>query len=176
MNKTISSQIIKDNGYWKYKHDKYVLPSGRECDYFYGETTGNSIIIPVLDDGNLLLVRQHRYLRSKPSVEFPGGAIDEGETPLEAAKRELLEETGFSSTNLIMIGTFEPNVGLFRDESHIFIANELTKSKEMSPDESESLEILSRRPDEFDEMAKHGEIWDGQMLAAWAIARDNLFK
>jgi len=174
MHKTISSEITNDNGFWKYRHDKYALPNGKERDYYYVETRGNVIVIPVLDDGGLVLVRQHRYITGKPSIEFPGGGIADNETPLGAAKRELLEETGYESSDFIMVGAFEPDIGLCKNQSHVFIANELTKTAGMDPGETENIEILSRRPDEFNAMIKRGEIMEGRMLASWAIVRDKI--
>ena len=174
--KKISSEIAQKNPYWEYKCDKFLLSSGAVKDYYYGETTGNVIIIPILDDSRLVLVRQYRYLDEKNGVEFPGGGIQAGESPAEAAARELLEESGYKTDNLIKVGSFEPCVGLLKDQSHIFIANELTEVQPPQSDEMENTEVILRRVDEFENMIKQGEIWNGQVLAAWAIARDLLLK
>ena len=93
--KKFSEEIIHKNPWWTYKHDKYEKPNGEEGDYYYGETLGNAMIVPVLDDGRLVLTLQQRYLREKQSIEFPCGGLIEGQTFLEVAKRELLEETGY---------------------------------------------------------------------------------
>jgi ADP-ribose pyrophosphatase len=122
------------------------------------------------------LVRQYRYLNEKNSLEFPGGGISKDESPIVAAKRELLEESGYQTENLIKIGMFEPCVGVVKDLSHIFIANELTMVQEPKSDEFEKTEVILRRVDEFENMIKNGEIWNGQILAAWAMARDLLLK
>lgn len=174
--KKISSEVVQANPFWEYKRNQYHLPSGTVKDYYYGETTGNVIIIPVLDDGRLVLVRQYRYLDEKNSIEFPGGGIHAGELPPNAAARELLEESGYKTDNLIKIGSFEPCIGLTKDLSHIFIANELTEIQPPQSEEMENTEVLLRRVDEFENMIKQGEIWGGQVLAAWAIARDLLLK
>lgn len=174
----ISEEIIHSNPWWDYKHDKYLLPNGKQGDYYYGETPGSgcAMVIPVSDDGKILLIVQHRYLRNKRSVEFPCGGLNKGETPAEAAAREFLEETGYETTDLIKIGEFEGLNGLFKDTTHIFVARELNKVDESHLDETESVEILFRRPDEFEDMIRRGEIWDGQTLASWAIVRDKLLK
>lgn len=174
--KKISSEIVHKNPWWEYKCDKVIRPDGTEGEYCYTETTGNVIIIPVLDDGRLVLVRQYRYLGEKNSIEFPGGGISKGESPTDAAKRELLEESGYQTENLIKIGMFEPCVGVVKDLSHVFIANELTMVQEPKLDAFESTEVILRRVDEFENMIKQGEIWDGQVLAAWAMARGLLLK
>lgn len=174
-----STEIIHSNPWWQYKHDKYLLPNGQEGDYYYGETPGSgcAMIIPVFDDGRLLLTTQYRYLRDRKSVEFPcGGLLSTEESPAEAAARELLEETGYGSSDFIKIGIFDALNGLFKDTTHVFVARELIQLNLPSLDETEDIEVICRRLDEFDEMVKRGEIWDGQTLAAWALARDYLFK
>lgn len=174
--KKISSEVAHKNPWWEYKHDKFIIPDGNESDYYYIATHGNVIIIPVLDDGRLVLVRQYRYLQEKNSVEFPGGGMGKDESPTDAANREFLEETGYKTDNLIKIGTFEPCVGMVKDLSHVFIANELTAVQEPKSDGMEYTEVILRRIDEFENMIKQGEIWDGQALAVWAMARNLLLK
>lgn len=175
--KKISTEVVHKNPWWEYRRDQFVLPSGKKLDYFFGETPGNVLIVPVLDDGRLVLVRQYRYLEEKTGIEFPGGGIGKNESPAVAAARELLEETGYTTENLIKVGTFEPCVGLVKDLSHVFIANELTLAQTPeSNNEAEKTEVLARRVDEFVDMIKHGEIWNGQALAVWALVRDLLLK
>lgn len=170
----ISSEVVYKNPYWEYRRDNFKQ-DGKTREYHYVQTHGSSMVVPVLDDGRLVLVRQYRYLEEKFSIEFPCGSLGENETPFDAANREMLEETGFQSTNLIKIGTFAPCNGLVKEMSHIFLANELAEvGKPQSPDEYEVTEVILRRVDEFENMIKQGEIWDGQVLAAWAIARDLL--
>ncbi len=174
--KKISSEVVHKNPWWEYKRDRMFRLDGTEGEYYYVETHGNVITIPVLDDGRLVLVRQYRYLHEKNSIEFPGGGISKDESSTDAAKRELLEESGYQTESLIKIGVFEPCVGVAKDLSHIFIANELTLIQEPKSDAFESTEVILRRVDEFENMIKQGEIWDGQVLAAWALARNLLMK
>ncbi len=174
--KKLSSEIVHKNPFWEYVRDKFVLPDGKKDDYYYARTNGNVILIPVLDDGRLVLVRQYRYLEEKYSVEFPGGGITAGESATDAANREFLEETGYKTDNLIKIGTFEPCVGMLKDLSHVFIANELTELQQPKSHDVEHTEVILRRVDEFENMIKQGEIWGGQVLAAWALVRDLLQK
>jgi ADP-ribose pyrophosphatase len=174
--KKISSEIIHKNPWWEYKCDKIVRPNGSSGEYCYIETPGNCVIIPILDDGRLVLVRQYRYLNDKYSVEFPGGGIRTDEAAADGAKRELLEESGYNTDNVIKISSFEPCVGVIKDACHVFIANELTRIAEPVVDEFEHTEIILRRVDEFEEMIKRGEIWAGQTLAAWTMARNLILK
>lgn len=168
--------MVSQNPWWQYWHDKFLLPNGEEADYFYAETNGSSMIIPLLDDGRLILVSQYRYLREKQSVEFPCGSLASGELPAQAAERELLEETGWKSTNFIKVGAYEALNGLVKDASHVFVADELEQVAEPVQDAREEIEVIYRRVDEFEEMIKRGEIWDGQTLAAWTMSREMVGK
>jgi len=89
----ISEEIIHQNPWWIYKHDIYQCQDKNQ-DYFYGELLGNAIVVPILNDGRIVLVRQFRYLQDRSGIEFPMGGLLSGETPLQAAIRELREETG----------------------------------------------------------------------------------
>jgi ADP-ribose pyrophosphatase len=173
MRKT-SSEIIHKNQWWEYKKDQIIRPDGSSGEYYYIETAGNALVVPVLDDGRLVLARQHRYLSDRHSVEFPGGGIGPGETPSEGALRELREETGYTADNLIKVGCFEPDIGVVKDESHVFIAHDLSLVAQPVVNAYEQTEVLVRRVDEFEEMIKRGDIWDGQVLAVWALVRDML--
>lgn len=166
----ISSEAVHKNPWWEYRCDNFKQ-DGKLGEYYYVQTRGSSMVVPVLDDGRLLLVRQYRYLEGKFSIEFPCGGIAENEAPFDAASREMLEETGFASTGLIKIGAFTPCNGLIKEMTHVFLANELTEMTKPQSDELEVTEVLFRRADEFENMIKQGEIWDGQTLAAWALAK-----
>ncbi len=171
----ISSEVVHKNPRWEYRIDNFKQ-DGKVREYYYIQTPGSSMVVPILDDGRLLLVRQYRYLEEKFSIEFPCGGMNENETPSDAASRELLEETGFESSGLIKIGSFAPCNGMVKEMTHVFLANELTEVAKPQSTEDEVTEVLMRRVDEFENMIKQGEIWDGQVLAAWALVRDLLLK
>lgn len=173
--KKISEETIHENPWWSYKHDKYELPNGEEGDYYYGETTGMSVVIPVLEDGRIVLTLQYRYLAEKQSIEFPGGGLSDAKDPHEAAIRELYEESGCRASEIVKIGVFEPANGYVKDKSHVYIAK-VQSIEEPRPDKTEEFEVLFRRPDELERMVRNNEIWDGPTLAAWAIARHHLLK
>lgn len=167
--KKISEEIIHENPWWKYKHDKYEMPNGKEGDYYYGETNGNAMIIPVLDDGRIILILQHRYLEEKQSIEFPCGGIKDDINILDGAKMELAEETGCIAREFSKVGEFQPANGLFKDKTHVYIA-QIDQCGKQQLDDSEEIEVMYRRPDEIDHMIRKNEIWDGQTLATWALA------
>ena len=175
--KTLSSEIIHKNPYSEYKKDEFEIDSEKKGEYFYLETNGASLIIPITEDGHLILITQYRYLKDKLSIEFPAGGILDKESPTDTAKRELLEETGYKAEELIKVGEFEGANGLIKDNFHVFVGLELEKVSEPIPEiNGEKMEVSYRRPDEFEEMIRRGDIWDGQTLASWTLAREHVLK
>lgn len=168
--KKISEKILHDSPFLRCKSDIFERENGKNGEYYYAETNGCAMIVPVLDDGRMILTRQYRYLHDKESIEFPCGGLKEGEMPQAAADRELTEETGYKAGEMIKVGVFEGVTGILKDACHVFIANELDKVASPQNEPMEQIELVIRRPDEIDEMARKNEIWDGQTLAAWAMA------
>ncbi|MFB6181537.1 MAG: NUDIX hydrolase [Candidatus Magasanikbacteria bacterium] len=164
----ISEEEIHENPWWSYKHDKYKLPSGEEGDYYYADTEGGVMVVPVLPDGKLGLIRQYRYLADKKGIEFPGGQILENKSPEESARVELREETGFIADGFTQVATFEVAPGFAKDKAHLFLA-QVEEQKQQQLDSSENIEVLSRRVDEFQEMITRGDIFHGMTLAAWSL-------
>lgn len=168
--KKLSEEILHVNPWVKYKHDVFESGKGEKGDYYYLETNGCAMVVPVLDDNRIILIRQYRYLQEKESIEFPCGGLKANEVPQDAAGRELIEETGYEANELVKVGIFEGLNGLVKDACHVFIARELDQVSNPQNTPVESIELVIRRPDEVDEMVRKNEIWDGQTLAAWAMA------
>lgn len=173
--KTIKSETIDKNPFWEYKHDVFEMAGGRQGDYYYASTPGSVIIVPILGDGRVVLVNIYRYLHNRFSLEFPGGAMSADKSAAQAAARELREEAGYEADDLINIGQFSPFNGMTNEICHVFLAKKL-KAVAASPDVFEELEVAARRLDEMDNLIFRNEIWDGQTLAAWSLARPHLFR
>ncbi|MFA4831332.1 MAG: NUDIX hydrolase [Patescibacteria group bacterium] len=172
--KKISQEIIHRNPWWVYKRDIFEKENGGEGEYFYGETLGNAMVIPVTEDSRVVLVVQYRYINQKLSTEFPCGGRQGKETFLETAKRELREETGWLAEDFSQIGAFQGLNGLMDDECRVFLTD-ATEQGESQNGEDEETEVIYRRPDEIEEMIRRNDIWDGQTLAAWALAKHHFF-
>ncbi len=168
--KKISEEVLHENPWWKYKHDIYEKPDGNQGDYYYGETPGMVMLVPVLADGRIILVQQYRYLVSRTGIEFPGGGIQPGTELSRAAADELFEETGCVASDLIMAGTFEQGIGMVKDRAHVFVA-QVTTIGESHPDPTEAFELLYRHPDEIEDMIRRNDIWDAGTMAAWSLVR-----
>lgn len=168
--KKISEETIHANPWWRYKHDTYEKPNGEVGDYYYGETNGLVILIPVLENGKIILTLQYRYLMDRVSIEFPGGGIKPGMELLEAARQELFEETGWIADEMTNIGSFESSNGLAKDRGQVFMV-QVVEQQAQQLDDTEQIELLYRTPSEIEEMVEHNDIWCGQTLAAWSLAR-----
>jgi ADP-ribose pyrophosphatase len=169
--KKLSEEVVHENVWWTYKHDTYEKPNGEPGDYYYGDTTGVAMVIPVCEDGKIALALQYRYLAGKQSIEFPAGGIKENQDVLEAAKQELFEETGWVAEDYTKIGVFEPMPGRFRNTTHVYIAH-VVEQHDQQLDDTEDIEVLYRRPDEIVDMIRRGDIFDGLTLSAWALAQN----
>ena len=115
--------------------------TGIEGDYIILNAPDWVIVIPEKNQ-NFLMVKQWRHGENKLSVEFPGGVIDKGETPEEAAVRELEEETGYKAGKLTKIGCVNPNPALFNNKVHFFLAEELIESGKQKLDEDEFINYM----------------------------------
>ena len=122
----INSKYGYSHPFFKVREDHVILPSGLEInDYTIWESGDVAQVVPVRSDGTLLLVQQYKHGLGEVIEEFPGGFIDKEETPLEAAKRELSEETGFSSKKIEKIGTFIHHPTKEVGKLHLFIAYDI---------------------------------------------------
>lgn len=131
---------------------------------------GSAVIIPVFDDGTIALVRQYRHPTVKYLLEAPAGKLDEGETPAQAAARELEEELGFIAGNLEKLSEFFVSPGFCEEKMWVYLATDLAESKQRLEDD-EIIEIVRMPFTQALSMITTGEIEDaktiiGVMLAA----------
>lgn len=115
--------------------------SGLEGDYIIADAPDWVIVIAEKDD-NFLMVKQWRHGENKLSVEFPGGVIDKGELPENAAIRELEEETGYKAGKLTKIGQYNPNPALFSNHTHVFLAEDLISTGKQKLDDDEFINYI----------------------------------
>jgi ADP-ribose pyrophosphatase len=159
------------NPWWTYRKDEVLLPNGREGEYHFVHVNGSSMIIPLLNNGRMVMVNQYRYLALKESIEFPCGSVKDGSSHEETAIMELSEETGFRAGNLECVAEFNPYNGVTDEICKVFIARELTPVA-AQPDETEEFQRVILSCQELEQKIKARIIWDGMTLAAWATVRD----
>jgi ADP-ribose pyrophosphatase len=153
--------------------DDFELPSGKMGEYHYVHTNGSAMIVATLDDGRVLTVRQYRYLLERDSLEFPCGAVKDGESYEETARHELTEETGHSAGRLVFAGQFNPYNGMTDEMCRVYLASDLYPAV-ATPDETEEFELIPLVGDQIEQYIRDGTIWDGMTIAAWHIVRHRL--
>ena len=164
--KKIESEKIYTGPIFELYHDKIELPNGNGAVRDYVLHKGASCIVPVTDDGRVLVVRQFRYPMGEVLTEIPAGKRDSvDEDPLEAAKRELKEETGAAAREFISLGKFYPTCAYSTEVIYMYLALGLSFG-ENHPDFDEFLENASVPIDELVADIMAGRIKDGKTQAA----------
>ena len=167
----LKETTFKENGFWKYKIDRFHIGDGIEREYHYVHTNGSTMVIPVTSDNKIILIKQYRYLNRMESYEFPSGSVEDGLTIIENAQKELREETGFRASNLIKIGFFAPYTGASDEICTVFKGTGLVPDP-LKSDATEDFEIHEFNHSEISEMAEKNIIWDGLSLSAWMLAKN----
>jgi ADP-ribose pyrophosphatase len=126
------------------------------------EHPGAVAIVAVDDEGMVALVRQRREAARTKLLELPAGTLEDGERPLESARRELEEETGLTGGNWRELAAFYTTPGFCRERMHLFVAEGVQRGA-ASPEDDEELELVRWRIDELD--AKLGELEDAKTIA-----------
>ena len=137
---------------------------GRLCQRELIKHPGAVVIIPRLDDGRLVLVKQLRVATGKEILEFPAGTLEKGETTFNCARRELQEETGWKPGRLRKILDFFPTPGISTEKMYLFIADRLKKAPATTCDPDEELEVGFFKISELDRMIRRGKIIDGKTV------------
>jgi ADP-ribose pyrophosphatase len=165
----LSKETVLTTRWYTLSHDRYVLPGGEVGDYHYIDIPGAAMVIPLLRSGEVVLVRQYRYLMGRQSVELPAGGIKIGsDDPLATARAELREEAGYEAARWRRIGEFAPYNGASNELCHLFVAEDLTQVA-AEPDATEEMEVITLPFDRVLAGIRSGEIWDGMTLAALCI-------
>ncbi len=138
---------------------------GREASCQFVEHPGAVAILPMVDDDHLCLIRNHRLTVRKTLVELPAGTREPGEPPLETARRELIEETGYRAAQFVELPGFYPSPGVLNERMHVFLATELTPG-EPAREANEQIENLVVPWDDALAMIDRGEIEDGKTIVA----------
>jgi 8-oxo-dGTP pyrophosphatase MutT (NUDIX family) len=136
------------------------------ADFFVIDSASWVNIIALTADDRLVLVEQWRHAVGHPTVEIPGGGIDPGESPLDAAKRELREETGYEADTWIPLGGIEPNPAIHTNRCHSFTALGAEPRAEQALDENEDCRVLLVPFREYEAMIGRGEVSHALVVVA----------
>ena len=146
------------------------LPNGNHCSLEIVHHPGAVAIVPILDNGDIILVRQYRHAAGGYILEVPAGKLDiAGEEPEECAKRELIEEVGYASDDLTLLTTIFTTPGFSDEIIHLYKAEKLKKDQiAHEPDEVMSIEIYSKK--EVHQMICDKKITDAKSICALLLA------
>ncbi len=166
--KIISSREVLKNKLFTVVDEVAKDPSGFEIHRSIVRHPGSAVMMAVDEEDRVLLVKQFRLPAEQELWELPAGRIDPGESPLEAAKRELREETGFEAEEWTPLVTFWASPGYVDEKMNIFLAHGLTEG-EQQPMEDERIEIGWFGKDELSQMVRRGEILDGKTMIGYFL-------
>ena len=161
----IGDREIFSNPILRLHQERIRVEDGRETDWSVVDVGDGASVMPILEDGRIVMIRQHRQAVGYPIWEFPAGRVDAGETPAEAAIRELREEAGYAAGSHQDLGFVWPLVGIVRHRVHLFAAWDLSEAK-TAREPFEDIEVKAFSKAEIDRMVGAGEIEDGITLSA----------
>ena len=145
------------------RRDQVRLPDGATAQREYIVHPGAVMIVPLLEDGRLVIERQWRYPLARVMIEFPAGKLEVGEPPLHCAVRELIEETGYRATEWARAGILHNAIAYSNEGIEVWFARGLTLG-ERHLDAGEFLDVAAASADELDALACRGELTDAKTL------------
>ena len=161
----IRSEEILDGRFLHAFRDTVRLPDGSEATREYILHPGAVMMIPLLDDGRLVLERQYRWPMQRVMIEFPAGKIDAGEEPLACARRELLEETGYTAREWAYAGKMHPVISYSTEFIDIWFCRGLAL-QESKLDDEEFLEVIEVTPRQLMDWCRDGVVTDAKTMIA----------
>lgn len=159
----VRSETVLQGSFLHVKRDWVQLPDGQQAEREYLVHPGAVMIVPLLDDGRVLLERQYRYPLHRAMIEFPAGKLDAGEDSFVCAQRELREETGYQAREWSRAGVLHPVISYATEFIDIWFARGLTQG-ERSLDDGEFLDVIACSPAELKRASRDGLVTDAKTL------------
>ncbi len=159
----MSNEILFQSKLFRVEKTWQTGRSGNQLERHVIVHPGAVGILPLLDDGRVVLLRQYRVAVDAYLIELPAGTLEPGEPPIETAQRELIEETGYTAAKMEPLLTFFSSPGILRERLHLFLATGLVPG-ETALEDGEDIELLIADWDEIRGMIARGEITDAKTL------------
>jgi len=163
--KKLSGKTVYNGRIMRIDVDEVELPGGLKSSREVMHHCPGVGVLPVFEDGSVMLVRQYRYPMDEILLEIPAGKLDPGEQPLDGAMRELKEETGLTAQEYVYLGKAYPSPGCMNEVLHIYLARGLTQG-ESSPDEGEFLQCERMPLKKLTELVETGGAPDAKTVIA----------
>lgn len=161
----ISRDLVHKGSILEFYEDTISVPNGNVAKWDFIDHKGAAAVVPVLDDGRIVLVRQYRNALDRETLEIPAGGLEPDEPTILAATRELEEETGYKSDKLELLIQVATAVAFCNEIIDVYLATDLKKS-EQNLDEDEYIDVECYYPEEIAEMIYSGKIQDSKTIAA----------
>lgn len=161
--RTLQSASVYRGGFLDVRSDRVQLPDGSTAEREYIVHPGAVMIVPLLDDGRLVVERQWRHPLGRVMLEFPAGKLEPGEPPLRCAVRELIEETGYRAAEWARAGRLHNAIAYSNEGIEVWFARGLSEGASR-PDAGEFLEVGAATQEELEALALHGELTDAKTL------------
>jgi ADP-ribose pyrophosphatase len=176
--KLLNSKLAFDTKWFKVRQDKVKLPNGTMLDDYYVWLENDvSLVVPLTPKKELIMVQQYKHASGQIMVEYPAGYVDQGENPEQAAKRELLEETGYSGKKFSLIGKLMNNPTKSVSNVYIYLVEgvkEMARGKEIHTEDTEEIKVLKLPIRKVLAMVKEGKIWVSSSVCATFLALERL--
>jgi ADP-ribose pyrophosphatase len=161
---TVSQEELLRGRFLHVVRDHVALPDGQPATREYVVHPGAVVVVPLLDDGRVVLERQHRHPVGQVMIEFPAGKIDPGEDRRACAERELREETGYTAREWAHAGLMHPVIAYSTEFIDIWFARGLVAG-ERSLDAGEFLDVFAATPTELLQWCRDGRVTDAKTLS-----------
>jgi ADP-ribose pyrophosphatase len=173
--KLLSRSTLLETRIFRVLGHRYVSPrTGQDITYSVVDSADWVNVVALDDHDNIILIKQFRVGTAELTIEVPGGMVDAGERPEDAAVRELREETGYRPKAVIDLGFVYPNPAIFNNRAYMFLCEGCERVCELSLDEGEDIEVVPTKLTEALEMLRDGRI--SHALVAVALSRFQLYR
>ena len=170
----LKSEIIHSGKVFNTKVDQIEYNSGNKAVREVAEHPGGAVVVPVTNEGKIVMVTQHRFPVDKVLLELPAGKLGKNENPLHCAIRELEEETGYKSDNVNEIGSIYTTPGYSTEKLWIYLAKDLKPGNHNREEGELGMKVFEYTLKEIEEKIINGEIVDGKTICGIYLAKNSI--
>ena len=172
--KIVKSEVIFRGKVFNTIVNQIEYDSGNKAVREVAEHPGGAVVVPVTDDGKIVMVTQHRFPMNKVLLELPAGKLNKDENPFVCAVRELEEETGYKSENVTELGSIYTTPGYSTEKLWIYLAKNLKPGNHNREEGEYGMQVFEFSLDEIEKKINNGEIVDGKSICGIYLAKNYL--